>query len=107
MSSACASAKAPGDEAIRRSILARVSEDTGLVGLDLGVTVTDGLVHLWGQVETVACRTAAAHHRRGHSRWQQLLVMGGFGHSRMRDFVLGGATKDVLNDLRIPVLLSH
>lgn len=52
-------AVAPGDEAIRRSILARVSEDTGLVGLDLGVTVTDGLVHLWGQVETVACRTAA------------------------------------------------
>lgn len=40
-------------------------------------------------------------------RGAQLLVMGGFGHSRMRDFVLGGATKDVLNDLRIPVLLSH
>ena len=37
----------------------------------------------------------------------RLLVMGGYGHSRMRDFVLGGATEGVLNDLRLPVLLSH
>ena len=37
----------------------------------------------------------------------QLLVMGGFGHSRIRDFVLGGATADVFNDVRLPILLSH
>ncbi len=37
----------------------------------------------------------------------QILAMGGFGHSRLRDFILGGATKGVLNDLRLPVLLSH
>lgn len=37
----------------------------------------------------------------------QLLAMGGFGHSRLRDFILGGATKGVLADLRMPVLLSH
>lgn len=36
-----------------------------------------------------------------------LLAMGGFGHSRLRDFILGGATKDVISNLRIPVLLSH
>lgn len=36
-----------------------------------------------------------------------LLVMGGFGHSRLRDFVLGGATNGVFDDLRLPVLLSH
>lgn len=36
-----------------------------------------------------------------------LLVMGGFGHSRLRDFVLGGATAGVLSDLKVPVLLSH
>ncbi len=36
-----------------------------------------------------------------------LLVMGAFGHSRLRDFVLGGATKGVLTDLRMPVMLSH
>jgi nucleotide-binding universal stress UspA family protein len=37
----------------------------------------------------------------------QLLAMGGFGHSRVRDFVLGGATKGILNNLRMPILLSH
>jgi nucleotide-binding universal stress UspA family protein len=36
-----------------------------------------------------------------------LIVMGGFGHSRMRDFVLGGATSGILKDLRLPALLSH
>lgn len=37
----------------------------------------------------------------------QLLAMGGFGHSRIRDFVLGGATEGILAQLRLPVLLSH
>lgn len=37
----------------------------------------------------------------------QLLAMGGYGHSRLRDFVLGGATKGVLMQLTLPVLLSH
>lgn len=36
-----------------------------------------------------------------------LLVMGGWGHSRIRDFVLGGATEGILSDLRLPVLMSH
>jgi nucleotide-binding universal stress UspA family protein len=36
-----------------------------------------------------------------------LLIMGGFGHSRMRDFVLGGATSGILRGLRLPALLSH
>ena len=36
-----------------------------------------------------------------------LLVMGGYGHSRLRDFVLGGATDGILGDLQLPVLLSH
>lgn len=36
-----------------------------------------------------------------------LLVMGGYGHSRLRDFVLGGATRGVLDELLLPVLLSH
>lgn len=41
------------------------------------------------------------------SEGAKLLAMGGFGHSRLRDFVLGGATKGVLRELRLPVLLSH
>lgn len=36
-----------------------------------------------------------------------LLVMGGFGHSRFRDFVLGGATRTILAAPRLPSLISH
>jgi nucleotide-binding universal stress UspA family protein len=36
-----------------------------------------------------------------------LLVAGGYGHSRIRELVLGGATRQLLADVRIPVLLSH
>ena len=37
----------------------------------------------------------------------ELLVMGGFGHSRFRDFVLGGATRSILTTPRLPTLISH
>ena len=36
-----------------------------------------------------------------------LLVMGAYGHSRIRDFVLGGATKTIVASPPLPVLLSH
>jgi len=36
-----------------------------------------------------------------------LLVMGGYGHSRMRQFVLGGVTRYILRHMTVPVLLSH
>jgi nucleotide-binding universal stress UspA family protein len=36
-----------------------------------------------------------------------LLVMGGYGHSRLRELVLGGATRGVLGSASLPVLMSH
>lgn len=36
-----------------------------------------------------------------------LLVMGGYGSSRVKEFVLGGATEHVLNKGRVATLLSH
>jgi nucleotide-binding universal stress UspA family protein len=36
-----------------------------------------------------------------------LLVMGGYGRSRLRELVLGGATRHVLHHMTLPVLLSH
>jgi nucleotide-binding universal stress UspA family protein len=36
-----------------------------------------------------------------------LLVMGGYGHARWREVALGGATRTVLEEARIPVLFSH
>jgi len=36
-----------------------------------------------------------------------LMVMGAYGHSRMRELVLGGATRHLLQHMTVPVLLSH
>jgi len=36
-----------------------------------------------------------------------LLVMGGYGHSRLREFVLGGATRTILQSMTLPVLMAH
>ncbi len=36
-----------------------------------------------------------------------LIVMGAYGHSRLREFVFGGATRHVLDDMTRPVLMSH
>jgi nucleotide-binding universal stress UspA family protein len=36
-----------------------------------------------------------------------LLVMGAYGHTRIREFIFGGATRDVLRHMTVPVLLSH
>lgn len=36
-----------------------------------------------------------------------LIVMGAFGHSRLREFVLGGATKELLDKSKTPLFMSH
>jgi nucleotide-binding universal stress UspA family protein len=36
-----------------------------------------------------------------------LMVMGGYGHSRLREFILGGVTRGILNSMTVPVLMSH
>jgi nucleotide-binding universal stress UspA family protein len=36
-----------------------------------------------------------------------LIVMGGYGHSRLKEWVLGGATRTILESMTTPVLMSH
>ncbi len=36
-----------------------------------------------------------------------MLVMGGYGHSRLREFVLGGVTRAILESMTVPALMSH
>jgi nucleotide-binding universal stress UspA family protein len=40
-------------------------------------------------------------------RSTDLIVMGGYGHSRFREFVLGGATRGMLQSMTVPILMSH
>lgn len=36
-----------------------------------------------------------------------LLVMGAYGHSRVREWILGGATQKILTGATLPVLMMH
>lgn len=36
-----------------------------------------------------------------------LIVMGGYGHTRLREFVMGGATRGILGAMTVPTLMAH
>lgn len=36
-----------------------------------------------------------------------LIVMGAYGHTRLRDMILGSTTQDMLRDMTMPVLMAH
>jgi len=36
-----------------------------------------------------------------------LIVMGCYGHSRFRELVMGGASREILRHMTVPVLMSH
>jgi nucleotide-binding universal stress UspA family protein len=36
-----------------------------------------------------------------------LIVMGGYGHSKLREVILGGVTREMLKSMTVPVFMSH
>jgi nucleotide-binding universal stress UspA family protein len=36
-----------------------------------------------------------------------LIVMGGYGHPKLREAILGGVTRDMLKSMTVPVFMSH
>ena len=36
-----------------------------------------------------------------------LLVMGAYGHSRFREYVIGGVTRELLAEAPVPILMAH
>jgi nucleotide-binding universal stress UspA family protein len=44
---------------------------------------------------------------RAYDLHADLIVMGAYGHTRIREIVLGGATRTVLESMTVPVLMSH
>jgi nucleotide-binding universal stress UspA family protein len=78
------------------------------IGVDLGRTLSRHGIkvtvreRLSGGVEAGAVLLEEA-----RTSGADLLVMGAYGHSRFREWVLGGATEEVLDSATIPVLLSH
>ena len=57
--------------------------------------------HAWGRTIGTALETYIADHH------ANLLVMGAYGHSRIRQIVLGGATKSMLSRPPLSIFFSH
>lgn len=68
---------------------------------DHGVEAALEIVDADGRGAAAVIEEAAQAHR------ADFMVMGAFGHSRLRDFILGGVTRAVLAQPRRPVFLSH
>jgi len=67
-----------------------------------------GLVVSQVEAERDASETIGAQLQRvARTRDASLLAMGAYGHQRLYEFILGGATRSVLNDLQLPILMSH
>jgi len=57
--------------------------------------------------DTMSRRTAQALLDEARAVDAGLIVMGGYGHSRMTQFMFGGVTRDMLAEAHIPILMSH
>ena len=85
----------PGDVGDLRG--ARLARHLEHHGIKLGIRV----VHTHGlKVSEILIREVARSDA-------DLMVMGGYGHTRLREWVLGGATRDLLHRTSIPLLLAH
>ena len=79
-----------------------------LPGADISATLArHGIKCLASQSVASDAGVASELLREAHAFGSDLLVMGVYGHSRLREFVLGGASRDMLNLMDRPVLMSH
>lgn len=82
--------KVAGGEALASSL-----ERHGVVRADIVRTPSGGI----GIGSTILSRLA--------DEDADLLVMGGYGHSRFSEYLFGGATREILGQMTVPVLISH
>jgi nucleotide-binding universal stress UspA family protein len=85
-----------------------VSGDGDVPGADLALHLSRHGVNVeasWIQAEDM--EVAALLLSRACDLQADLIVMGGYGHSRVREIVLGGATREILRTMTVPTLMSH
>ncbi|WP_374614770.1 universal stress protein [Sphingorhabdus sp.] len=82
--------------------------ESSLSGEDLVASLADrGIEACYEHAERGARPIDAALNDLARAQDADLLVMGGYGHSRFRELVLGGATRGLLRDPAVPTLLAH
>ena len=83
-----------------RTPLAEITEHLQRHGLRLQSAIIDGNGSGQKKVGQILMSEAQA-------RGADMMVMGAFGHSRLREMVFGGVTETVLSGMTLPVLLSN
>jgi len=93
-------------------IVLAVNPDDGSHGEQPGADIA---LHLARHGITVECKATYADDisvgdtilSRAADESVDLIVMGGYGHSRLREMVLGGVTRHMLEHMTVPVFMSH
>lgn len=101
--------------------LERTAKVTLLVSPERGATQADAIRTAKPLQETLAWRglqtqilatepsddAGAALREAAYALEADLLVLGGYGHGRLREWVLGGVTRALLHDCAVPLLMAH
>jgi nucleotide-binding universal stress UspA family protein len=97
-------------------LISRASKvDVVLVDAETDAAASDLARYLdrHGAKVTVACVASAGRSvaetilTEARRQSSDLIVMGGYGHSRLREWVMGGTTLDVLQTSTVPLLIAH
>ena len=79
-----------------------------LPGTELSATLArHGVKCVVSQASAINTDVSGELLRQADAFGSDLLVMGAYGHSRFREFLLGGASRDILASMNRPVLMSH
>lgn len=85
------------DKEIDADLRSRFAATLRDAGLEVEIVTTESHGNsAAGTIQVIAAESKA-----------DLLIAGGFGHSRLRELILGGVTRSLLSSLDIPVLLCH
>ena len=90
------------------TVVAGPTKNTELPGIDIGQHLSrHGLKVEVKRIPAVGINVPEAILSHAADISADFMVMGGYGHSRLREYVLGGATRGILSSMTLPTLMSN
>jgi nucleotide-binding universal stress UspA family protein len=90
------------------TVVAGPTKNTELPGVDIGQHLSrHGLKVEVKRIPTESLNVTEAILSHAADISADFMIMGGYGHSRLREYVLGGATRGILGSMTLPTLMSN